>query len=71
MGMHGSCDQPGGWGLCPRGGASSRGGSDSPVQVELFQGALMPGSCANIRLIETSGRRCGPGRDGSEPGSQR
>jgi hypothetical protein len=44
-GVHGSCDQPGGWGTVPRlrGGASSWAASDSPVQVELFQEALMPG----------------------------
>jgi hypothetical protein len=29
---------------------------------------LVHGQCASIRLIETSGRRCGPGRDGSESG---
>jgi hypothetical protein len=42
--VHGSCDQPGGRGTVPRlrGGHRPWAASDSPVQAELFQEALMP-----------------------------
>ncbi len=44
-GVHGSCDQPGGRGLCPVCVAGHRawGGSDGTVQVQLFREALIPG----------------------------
>ncbi len=56
--MHGSCDQPDGWGTVPRlrGGASSWGGSDSPVQVELARSLLVLGRIERRRKARGQAR---------------
>ena len=68
--MHGSCDQPGGWGWAPPTGRGiAVGRSDSPVQVELFPEALTPGVLrdrgqAGKLVLEgdpAQGQRPGPG----------